>query len=122
MAMEHFVDRRSPFPSPRFCQYSKLQNMARENPFHMQPLPLHSQKVTVWSGFTAVFIVGPFFFEEIRPSGPVTCTVNGTRCEFLLRNQPISALQQRGCVDSTIFMQDGAPPHIATPVKQLEMI
>ncbi|GBO23936.1 hypothetical protein AVEN_88225-1 [Araneus ventricosus] len=29
MAMEHFVDRRSPFPSPRFCQYSKLQNMGK---------------------------------------------------------------------------------------------
>ncbi|GBM63286.1 hypothetical protein AVEN_224141-1 [Araneus ventricosus] len=26
---------------------------------------------------------------------------------------------QRGCVDSTIFIQDGSLPHIATPVKQL---
>ncbi|GBM51964.1 hypothetical protein AVEN_194259-1 [Araneus ventricosus] len=85
----------------------------------MQPSPLHSQKVTVWCGFTATFIVGPFFFEEIGPSGPVTCTDNGTRYESLLCNQLIPELQQRGCVDSTIFMQDGAPPHIATPVKQL---
>ncbi|GBM34798.1 hypothetical protein AVEN_7846-1 [Araneus ventricosus] len=29
---------------------------------------LHSQKVTVWCGFTAAFIVGRFFFEEIGPS------------------------------------------------------
>ncbi|GBN43390.1 hypothetical protein AVEN_138006-1 [Araneus ventricosus] len=64
----------------------------------------------------AAFIVGPFFFEEM---GPVTYTVKGTCYESLLRNQLIPALQQRGCVDSTIFMQDGAPPHIATPVKQL---
>ncbi|GBL81301.1 hypothetical protein AVEN_143618-1 [Araneus ventricosus] len=85
----------------------------------MQLLPLHSQKVTVWCGFTAAFIVGPFFFEQIGPSDPVTCTVNGTDYESLLLNQLISALQQRGCVDSTIFMQDGAPPHIVTPVKQL---
>ncbi|GBM38221.1 hypothetical protein AVEN_8282-1 [Araneus ventricosus] len=56
---------------------------------------------------------------EIGPSGPVTCTVNGTRCKSFLRNQLIPALQQRGCVDITIFMQDGTPPHIATPVKQL---
>ncbi|GBM67478.1 hypothetical protein AVEN_18366-1 [Araneus ventricosus] len=35
---------------------------ARENPFQMQPLPLHFQKVTVGCGFTAAFIVGPFFF------------------------------------------------------------
>ncbi|GBO11283.1 hypothetical protein AVEN_271758-1 [Araneus ventricosus] len=85
----------------------------------MQPLPLHSQKVNVWFGFTAAFFVGPFFFEEIGPSGPVTCTINGTRYESLLRNQLIPALQQRGCVNSTIFMQDGSPPLIATPVKQL---
>ncbi|GBM21250.1 hypothetical protein AVEN_149842-1 [Araneus ventricosus] len=85
----------------------------------MQPLPLHSQKVTVRSEFTAVFIVGPFFFAEIDPSGPVTCTVKGKCYESLLRNQLIPALQQRGCLDSTIFMQDGAPPHIATPVKKL---
>ncbi|GBM57890.1 hypothetical protein AVEN_52402-1 [Araneus ventricosus] len=67
----------------------------------------------------SAFIVGPFFFEEIVPSGPVTYTVNGTRYEYLLRNQLIPALQQRGCVDGTIFMQDGAPSHIATLVKQL---
>ncbi|GBM30839.1 hypothetical protein AVEN_18696-1 [Araneus ventricosus] len=83
------------------------------------PLPFHSQKVTVWCGFTAAFIVGTVFLEEIGPSDPVTCTVNGTRYESLLRNQLIPALQQRGCVGSTIFMQGGAPPHIATPVKKL---
>ncbi|GBO03411.1 hypothetical protein AVEN_87946-1 [Araneus ventricosus] len=66
----------------------------------------------MWCGITASFILGPFFFEEIGPSGPVTCTVNGTRYESLLRNQLIPALQQRGCVVSTIFMQDGAPPQI----------
>ncbi|GBM22096.1 hypothetical protein AVEN_266463-1 [Araneus ventricosus] len=76
---------------------------ARQNPFKMQPLPLHSQKVTVWCGFTAAFIIDPFFFEEIGPSAHVTCTVNGTRYESLLHNQLIPALQQRGCVDSTIF-------------------
>ncbi|GBL84397.1 hypothetical protein AVEN_117165-1 [Araneus ventricosus] len=117
--MKHFVDRRSPFPSPRFCQYSKLLNMTIENPFQMQSLPLHSQKVTAWCGFTAAFIVGSFFLEEIGPSGPVTCTVNGTRYESLLRNQLIPPLQQRERVDSTICMQDGAAPHIATPVKQM---
>ncbi|GBM75493.1 hypothetical protein AVEN_183809-1 [Araneus ventricosus] len=92
---------------------------ARENPFQTQALPLHSQKVTVWCGFMASFIVGTVFLEEIGPSDPVTCTVNGTRYESLLRNHLVPAMQQRRCVDSTIFMQDGAPPHIATPVKQL---
>ncbi|GBM85857.1 hypothetical protein AVEN_192595-1 [Araneus ventricosus] len=92
---------------------------ARENPFQMQSLPLHSQKLTVRYGFMASFIIGPFCLEEIGPSGPITCKVNGTRYESLLRNQLIPALQQHGCVDSTIFMQDGAPPQIATPMKLL---
>lgn len=92
---------------------------ATENPFQLQPLPLHSEQVTVWCGITATFIIGPFFFEEITPAGPVTCTVTGKRYEALLRNHVLPALQKRQCVDRTIFMQDGAPPHIATPVKQL---
>ncbi|GBM52992.1 hypothetical protein AVEN_111336-1 [Araneus ventricosus] len=77
---------------------------ARENLFQMHPLPLHSQEVTVWCGFTAAFIVVPFFFEEIHPSGPVTCRINGSRCGSLLRNQLIPALQQCGWGDSKFFM------------------
>ncbi|GFV87672.1 uncharacterized protein TNCV_779561 [Trichonephila clavipes] len=46
-----------------------------ENPRTFQEIPLHSPKVTVWCGFTATFILGPFFFEETTRSGPVTCTV-----------------------------------------------
>ncbi|GBM58553.1 hypothetical protein AVEN_255333-1 [Araneus ventricosus] len=86
-----------------------------------KPLPLLYQKVTVCCRFMAAFIVGPFFFGEIGPSGPVTCTVKRTRYESILRNQLIPALQQRGCVDSSIFTQDSAPQHIATPVKQLSL-
>ncbi|GBN05238.1 hypothetical protein AVEN_135340-1 [Araneus ventricosus] len=29
MTMEHFVDSRSPFPSPRFCEYSKFLIMGK---------------------------------------------------------------------------------------------
>ncbi|GBO02131.1 hypothetical protein AVEN_27291-1 [Araneus ventricosus] len=87
----------------------------------MQPLPLHSQKVTVWCGFTAAFIVDPFFFEEFGPSGPVTCPVNGTRYESLLRNQLIPALERRGCVDNTIFIQDSdSSAHIQTSERAVE--
>ncbi|GBM94799.1 hypothetical protein AVEN_69354-1 [Araneus ventricosus] len=57
--------------TPRFLCFVDLQGSVntqncriweRENPFQMQQLPLHSRKVTVWCGFTAAFIVGPFFF------------------------------------------------------------
>ncbi|GBM94792.1 hypothetical protein AVEN_69347-1 [Araneus ventricosus] len=56
---------------------------------------------------------------EMSGSFGFNLAFNGARYESLLLNQLIPALQQRGCVDSTIFMQDCAPPHIATPVKQL---
>ncbi|GBM40272.1 hypothetical protein AVEN_248293-1 [Araneus ventricosus] len=119
MAMEHFVCRGSPFPSPRFCQYSKLQNMGKRKSIPNATIASSFSKGHYVVLFTAAFIVGSFFFEEIDPSSPVTCTVNGARYESLLRNQVIPALQQRGCADSTIFMQDDAPPYIATLVKQL---
>jgi hypothetical protein len=102
--------------------YVNTQNCriwATENPHANHPVPLHSAKVTVWCGFTASFILGPYFFEERGPAGPVTCTVNGRRYESLLRTDVIPALRQRGCVGGTVFMQDGAPPHIALPVKRL---
>ncbi|GBL94313.1 hypothetical protein AVEN_16829-1 [Araneus ventricosus] len=38
---------------------------ARANPFQMQSLPLHSQNVSVWCGFTATFIVSPFFLRRL---------------------------------------------------------
>ncbi|GBN36131.1 hypothetical protein AVEN_123113-1 [Araneus ventricosus] len=60
----------------------------------------------------SLFIVRPFFFEEIGLTGRVTCTINGVRYESPLRNHVISALQQRVCVGNTIFIQDGTPPHI----------
>ncbi|GBN98930.1 hypothetical protein AVEN_80373-1 [Araneus ventricosus] len=114
MAMEHFVERRIHFHLQGSVNTQNCRIWARENTSQMQPLPLHYQKGTVWCGFTAAFIIGSFFFEEIGNSGPVTCAVNGTRYESLWRNQLIPALQQRGCVDSTILIQDVAPPHIAT--------
>ncbi|GBM13151.1 hypothetical protein AVEN_64359-1 [Araneus ventricosus] len=113
MAMEHCADR-AHFHLQDSVNTQNCKICARENPLQMQLLPLHSQMVTVWFGLMVAFIVGPFFFEEIGPSGPVTFTVNGARYEYLIRNQLIPALLQRGGVDDTIFMQDGAPPHIAT--------
>ncbi|GBL94545.1 hypothetical protein AVEN_235631-1 [Araneus ventricosus] len=99
--------------------YVNTQNCriwATENPLETQPVPLHPAKVNVWCGFTASYIIGPYCFKETGALGPVTVT--GQRYECLLRNHVIPALQQRGCVDRIIFMQDGAPPQIANPVKQ----
>ncbi|GFY31889.1 uncharacterized protein TNCV_2620261 [Trichonephila clavipes] len=40
--------------------------------------PLHDEKVTVWVGFTTSTVIGPFFFEEMRDSGFVTATRDGS--------------------------------------------
>jgi hypothetical protein len=89
-----------------------------ENPRTFQEIPLHSPKVTVWCGFTATFILGPFFFEEATCSGPRTCTVTARRYKNMLENFVIPQMQQRRCLDSITFMQDGAPPHIGLCVQQ----
>ncbi|GBM61564.1 hypothetical protein AVEN_96161-1 [Araneus ventricosus] len=119
MAMEHFVDRRSPFPSPRFCQYSKLQNMGKR-----ESVPNATIASSFSIGHCVVRVYGSIYHWSVLFRGDWffgSCNLYSqrTRYESLLRNQLIPARQQRGCVNSTIFVQDGAPPHIATPVKQL---
>ncbi|GFY34451.1 uncharacterized protein TNCV_2821371 [Trichonephila clavipes] len=83
-----------------------------DNPHSTLRVPLHSPKVTAWCGFSASFILGPYFFEKLGAGGPVTCSITGQRYASLLRNKIISDLQARQCLSRTIFMQDGAPPHI----------
>ncbi|GFT26553.1 uncharacterized protein TNCV_3603971 [Trichonephila clavipes] len=83
-----------------------------DNPHSTLRVPLHSPKVTVWCGFSASFILGPYFLEELGAGGSVTCSITGQRYASLLRNKIIPDLQARQCLSRIIFMQDGAPPHI----------
>ncbi|GFU26599.1 uncharacterized protein TNCV_1837271 [Trichonephila clavipes] len=89
-----------------------------ENPHTFQEIPLHSPKVTVWCGFTATFILGPFFFEETTLNGPVTYTVTARRYKNMLENFVAPQMLQHQCLDSITFMQDGAPPHIGLCFQQ----
>ncbi|GFY11648.1 uncharacterized protein TNCV_4231171 [Trichonephila clavipes] len=90
---------------------------ATENPRTVVETPLHDEKVTVWVGFTTSTVIGPFFFEEMRDSGFVTATVTGERYADMLQNCIIPSLADKHLLERTIFMQDGAPPHIARRVK-----
>lgn len=92
---------------------------AMENPRAFHTIPLHSPKVTVWCGFTSQFIIGPFFFEENTDNGPVTCSVTALRYHHMLNSFVVPQLQQRQCLESTTFMQDGAPPHIGLCVQRI---
>ena len=81
--------------------------------------PLHFDYVIVWCGMTYDFLVGPYLFETQTSSGPKRCSVTGPSYGAILREQVIPALQERHCLETTVFMQKGVPPHIAKPVKKL---
>ncbi|GFW51933.1 uncharacterized protein TNCV_1188641 [Trichonephila clavipes] len=70
-------------------------------------------------GMTCDLLVNPYFFETPTPSGPKGCSVTGTSRVAMLREQMIPVLQERHCLETTIFMQDGVPPHIANTVEKL---
>ncbi|GFX41555.1 transposable element tc3 transposase [Trichonephila clavipes] len=90
-----------------------------DNPHSTLRVPLHSPKVKVLCKFSAYFILGPYFFEELGAEGPVTCFITGQRYASLLRNKIIPDLQARQCLSRIIFMQDGAPPHITRCVTEV---
>ncbi|GFT57444.1 uncharacterized protein TNCV_4515411 [Trichonephila clavipes] len=60
-----------------------------------------------------------FFFKEMHDSGFVTATVTSERYADMLQNRIIPSLADKHQLERTIFMQDGAPPHIARHVKDL---
>ena len=90
-----------------------------EQPHAVQEIPFYPQRLTVWCGFTADFIIRPYFFEIITQARPQTCSVNAERYHDMLSRFVIPQLQQRQCLDKIIFMQDGAPPHFGKSVQQL---
>ena len=55
-----------------------------QNPHAIQEI--HPEKVTVWCGFTAKFIIGPYVFEEITAKGTQICSVKGQRYFDMLKN------------------------------------
>jgi inhibitor of nuclear factor kappa-B kinase subunit alpha len=70
---------------------------------------LHSPKLSVWMGFTSHFRLLPFFFTD---------TINGAAYLDMLKTHVRPQLAKKRKLSTTIFMQDGAPSHIAKDVKQ----
>lgn len=48
----------------------------RDNPHVIVQKPMHPLRVTVWCGFWAAGVIGPYFFEDIDGNA---VTVNGQR-------------------------------------------
>lgn len=81
--------------------------------------PLRSEYVTAWCEITAEFIMGSFFFEIATSKGWARTTVTSSSYYAILQSHVIPALQAIICLNTIVFKQYGAPPHITTPVKQL---
>jgi transposase len=81
---------------------------SQANPCWFHEQPLHSPRITVWAGIGCHGVVGPFFFEE---------NVNGTNYLEMLTLKLLPTIQQWPIFNSLIFMQDGAPPHWSTGVR-----
>ena len=64
-----------------------------------------------------MFILGPYFFEEITDGDLQTCTVTSARYLDMLTQYAIPKLQRQNALSEVLWMQDGAPPHVGFSVK-----
>ena len=76
---------------------------------------IHPQSVTVWCGFWAGGIIGPFFFENVAVQA---IAVNGARYRDMIIQIFVPKLQDMD-VDDMWFQQDGATCHTARKTIQL---
>ena len=75
--------------------------------------------ISVWCNFIANFILGRFSFEQNTSQGPQKCSITDSRYCNLFQKYVIPALRQRQCLETTVFLQDGAPSPIAQQVTAL---
>lgn len=102
--MENKRGRPGPFLPQWDYKFSEEPNLELQI---TKEIPLHSPWLTLWYSFISEIIIGLFFYENNTLIGPVTSSVYGEKHHQLLNNVVIPALQQRQCLDKTIFMQDG---------------
>ena len=98
----------------QLCGSVNKQNMrywSDVNPLELHQKPLHSQKVTVWCGFSAFGIIGPYFFEDQNGN---TVTVTSDRYVAMLNEFVFPQLQNLNIdLASVYFQHDGATAHTA---------
>lgn len=79
------------------------------NPHEIHQVLMHPQKVTVWCGFWAGGVIGPYFFENDVGEA---ITVNGERYRTMITDFFWPKLNDMD-VDDMWFQQDGATCHTA---------
>jgi transposase len=80
-----------------------------ENPRIMQQREMHPLRATVWCGFWAGGVLGPFFFEDHEGKA---VTINGERYRDMISTQLWPKLEDTE-IDNLWFQQDGATCHTA---------
>lgn len=86
-----------------------------ENPRVMQEVSMHPQRVTVWCGFWAGGVIGPYFFENREGDA---LTVNGVRYREMIENFCWPELDGMD-LENMWFQQDGATCHTANETLEL---
>lgn len=76
-----------------------------EKPRKVIEADIHAPKVCVWFGYSARYRLTPFFFPS---------TVTGENYTEMLREHVIPQIRRKRRLNSTVFQQDGAPPHFST--------
>lgn len=86
-----------------------------ENPHVIVQKQMHPQRVTVWCGFWAEGIIGPYFFQN---EAGQAVTVNGARYRNMITRFFLAELEDID-VEAMWFQQDGATCHTAGETMQL---
>ena len=116
--MEHFMNRRSPYLSPKLFQYTKLQKMVdRKSILTCTSTASFSVSNGCW--LTVSFIAGTLFFSAMGLVGPFTCTLMVNVMRVFCATRSFQHFNSVHRLYRIIFMQDGTPPHIAKPVMQV---
>ena len=75
-----------------------------EKPRPSISIDVHAPKICVWFGFSACYRLTPFFFPA---------TVTGQNYADMLDNHVFPEMRRKRKMSSTIWQQDGAPPHFS---------
>lgn len=94
------------------------------NPQPDEELLLHSPKLTVWCGFTADFIIGPLFNENIIHTGPHTCSITKKRYLNILTSliNPQFLKLMLGSESDSLYAGQSTTTNLAAGVPLLEFV
>ena len=90
-----------------FVNKQNMRFWSATNPNVLLETPLHPQKVTVWCGFHAEGVIGPYFFVDENDRH---VTVNGERYRAMLEAYLWPELDEFDIIDMC-FRQDSATSH-----------